>query len=732
MTIQLVADNDGTLTPPSLGVRYALGAVIGAGASGVVHEAWDRRLHRTVAIKRLVRQGTGNEALREARLAVRVRHPAIVAIYEVLEWDGHPAVVMERVRGRTLAEVLWNEPVTEDRAVAWVVAVADALATVHDGGVFHGDIKPSNLMIEADGGRVRILDFGIAHAGDPLATGDAGSIDAGTLAFMSPERLLGHPHNAASDIYALGVVLYALLAGPRATGDQDGLNLAYRKLHDDFPPRLPTASPALQEVIAAMTHRDASRRPTDMRAVIALLRSSLPPAGQPLQDGLPPPPPPHSHATARRGLATRSRWVIAVAVAAAVLGIAIALWWIPPTRVDALPLARLQHELALADQELRAYDDPMALASATQRLNSVLRAHPDHAGAAAALAIAYCLHHAVEPGNDAWLQQAQGAAHRALRGEPQLALAHTAAAWVEEARGRFGEAEQAYKQALALDPAGFQALNGYAQMLITQRRAAEAEDVLQRALAAFPREPAFLNAMGTLRYMDADYSGAERSFNEAIAAKPEAVLSYANLSAALARQGRTDEALSVLQRGLTVRADSRLFTNLGNLLFAQSRYAEAASIFERALAATPGSANSYLKWANLADALRGVPGAEARAQDAYRHALALLGPQLGAAPNATVSSRAGLYAAHMGDCGQAQSLASQALALAPRAPDVLFRAAVAAEVCGERDPARTRLQAAFAAGYPRATAEQEPALRALLEDKRFKQLVSAINQREFP
>ena len=686
--------------PPQASRRYVLGAELGRGGCGVVHEAWDTLLQRDVAIKRLAQGRSSDTALREARLTARVQHPAIVAVHEVFQDDDAAQVVMEIVRGRTLAEVLAQGPVSESEACAWIAEIADALAVAHDAGVHHGDIKPSNLMIQIDG-RLRILDFGIAQATDALATGDVANGCAGTLLFMAPERLLGRAPDVASDIYALGMVLHELVGSLGVGRGDDALALVYRKLHGEFPSSLPNVSPALQRLILCMTHRDPSARPANMREARqrVLSRSGDERAPQP----------------ATSGHRVRLRTVLALLT----VGLTACIVFVGgrATR-EPLPFVDVQRELAAAQRELHAYDDREALASATLRLEHVLQARPTQAGAAAALAIADYLNY-VSDRRDVWLQRAQEHATRAVKAEPALALAHAALAWVDEARGRFVQSEQSYQQALALDPFEFHALNGYARLLMTERRFEQAQTVLEEALQHYPHEPAFLNAMGTVHYGQFDFSGAERWFNAAIDARPAAVISYANLSAALAGEGRIEEALSTLQRGLEVRPDGRLYANLGTLLFGQSRYAEAASAFQRALSVERGEQNDYRNWANLADALRWTADGQTGAQEAYRHALALLRPQLSGDPNATALSRAGLYAAHLSNCSDSRSWTMRALAAGQGSADVLYRSAVAAELCGDRTSALLRITQAFRAGFPPSDVAQDPELRGLRSDPEF-------------
>jgi serine/threonine-protein kinase len=215
--------------------HYELRGRLGEGGFGEVYEAWDTRLQRSVAIKTIRRGASdGVDLVREARLAASLRHAAFVKMHAAGEDAGRQYIVMELVHGRTLKQILQAGAVPLADTLDWVGQVADAMRAAHASGLVHGDIKPSNLMVEEDG-RVRILDFGLALRQDTLATETVslGSTSSstqtdpqGTIAYMAPERLLGAAPDARADVYALGVILYELACGKRPFATLHGLALA--------------------------------------------------------------------------------------------------------------------------------------------------------------------------------------------------------------------------------------------------------------------------------------------------------------------------------------------------------------------------------------------------------------------------------------------------------------------------------------------------------------------------
>jgi tRNA A-37 threonylcarbamoyl transferase component Bud32 len=209
--------------PDVLGGRYALGPVIGRGGMGEVRAATDQRLGREVAIKLLRAEladqaGTRARFEREAQVAARIRHPHVVAIYDVGEDHEVPFIVMERLPGNTLADEIANGPLTEARACTLAAEILSALAAAHDLGVVHRDVKPGNVLLDAQG-HATVADFGIAKIGEDGDTTTVGLV-LGTASYLAPERLAGEAATAASDIYAVGVLLFEALAGrPPFRGD---------------------------------------------------------------------------------------------------------------------------------------------------------------------------------------------------------------------------------------------------------------------------------------------------------------------------------------------------------------------------------------------------------------------------------------------------------------------------------------------------------------------------------
>lgn len=201
--------------------KYQIGKELGRGAMGVVYEAFDPLIERTVAIKTILKsaidKGEAEETFsrfrREARAAGRLSHPKIVSIYEYGEDDEMAFIVMELIRGKELKEYFDHEDRFSIKdGIRIVMQILDALDYSHSRSVVHRDIKPANILI-TDSGQIKIADFGIAKIDSSLLT-QAGVV-LGTPTYMSPEQFMGHAVDHRADLYATGVILYQFLTGAR-------------------------------------------------------------------------------------------------------------------------------------------------------------------------------------------------------------------------------------------------------------------------------------------------------------------------------------------------------------------------------------------------------------------------------------------------------------------------------------------------------------------------------------
>ncbi len=226
--------------------RYSLERELGRGGMGAVWLARDELLGRAVALKRLGANPLGeaspalDRSAREARLAARLNHPHVVAVFDLVAEGPDHWLVMEYVEGSTLAALIRARGrLAPDHAAALLAQVADALVAAHRSGIVHRDVKPSNILVAADG-QAKLSDFGIAR-GEADATLTGTGLVTGSPAYLAPEIASGRAATEASDVWSLGATLFHALAGrPPYDVGENLLGALYRIVHDE-PPRLADA-----------------------------------------------------------------------------------------------------------------------------------------------------------------------------------------------------------------------------------------------------------------------------------------------------------------------------------------------------------------------------------------------------------------------------------------------------------------------------------------------------------
>lgn len=248
--------------------RYRIDTRIGRGGMGTVWRATDELLRRPVAIKELhlaeaglteVETSTQHErALREARSVARIRHPHVVVVHDVVEQDGRPWIVMELVDGRSLADLLREDGPLEPREAARIcAAVAGALGAAHDRDIQHRDVKPANVLIERESGRVVLTDFGIARVPGSATISDTGSF-VGSPEYTAPERMSGRNAGPESDLWSLGALLVAAVDGESPFHRESIGEIVHAVAIDDITP--PPTVGALLPVVRGLLERDPARR----------------------------------------------------------------------------------------------------------------------------------------------------------------------------------------------------------------------------------------------------------------------------------------------------------------------------------------------------------------------------------------------------------------------------------------------------------------------------------------
>jgi Tol biopolymer transport system component len=261
---------------------------LGAGGMGEVYRARDSRLGREVAVKVLPAEFTADSGKlarfeQEARAASALNHPNIVTIYDIGSSDGRTYVGMELVSGATMRDVLADGPLATRRLLLIGAQIAQGLAPAHEAGIVHRDVKPENVMVTRDG-RVKILDFGLAKLvaprpdmGSELPT--AGELTQpgtvlGTVGYMSPEQVRGHPLDSRTDIFSLGSMLYEMASGSRPFRGATSAETMTAILRDDPPALAPAVPQALERIIRRCLEKAPEQRFQSARDLAFALEAS--------------------------------------------------------------------------------------------------------------------------------------------------------------------------------------------------------------------------------------------------------------------------------------------------------------------------------------------------------------------------------------------------------------------------------------------------------------------------
>ena len=366
------------MTRPSsdvvLGGRYRLIEQLASGGMGTVWAAEDETLGRRVAVK-VLNDGLADDPRfierfrREARAAAGLSHPNLAGVFDYGDDGSRPYIVMELVLGETVAERLERSgPLPPAEAAAIAADVADALAVAHEAGVVHRDVKPANVMLPSRG-QVKVMDFGIASSSmstNLTATG----IVVGTARYLSPEQARGERATPASDLYAIGILLYEMLTGAPPFDHETPVATAMAHVSED-PRPVAEARPGVPAGLAALVDRclqkDPAARPPTAEALAEELRAA-PGGADPaptetirrdatavLPVSAPPPPHRRDHRASGR---TRWPWLVGVALTVALVAGIVAVVRsasAPPAPVDVpnfVGMGRNQAERAAGDAGL--------------------------------------------------------------------------------------------------------------------------------------------------------------------------------------------------------------------------------------------------------------------------------------------------------------------------------------------------------------------------------------------
>ena len=727
--------------------HYDVLADLGAGGMGVVYLAHDTRLDRDVAIKvlptdRPLSQTARARFQREAMAASALNHPNIITIYEVNSEGNTDFIVMEYVRGVTVASAVKKRKLAMSEAIRYCVQIADALTKAHAAGIIHRDLKPGNIMVTEDG-LVKVLDFGLAKFDPRMATADDGITDAeatnlftltqpgavtGTVAYMSPEQARGERVDARTDIFSFGIVMFEMFSGHLPFTGPNSIALLHN-LHFSPPRDLtqlrPDVPKPLVSLISRMLEKKTEKRIQTMAEVASELRRGA--AG--LVDGPVTWHPSEATMDMARAPGSFRRfsklyiWSAAGLVLLLLLaGMAGWRWHRKPAPVQnagtqEAPVEDNAYALyRRARQDLDHWDREGNVDNAIKLAERAVQIDPQSAASYAALGEAYYLKNRANP-DPQWMKLASEYANKAVALDIYLAAGHISLSLVKMESADSVGAEKELRTAADLDPKSAAPHRLLAKLYDKTGRDKEAVQELKRALQLDPNDWASYMELGLNAYQAANYEGAAENWEQALKLEPDNVPALRNLGAVYHALGRDDDAVAALQRAIEIKPSADVYNNLGTIRFYQGRYQDAVPAFEKTVAL---GANNFDNWASLADAYRWTLGDTEKAKQAYRTAIGMVREEIVKHPDQMdLRADLALYLAKSGDKARASEELRAVDWTHSKDPDVVYKSAVTYELCGNRDRALDSLLAAVNAGQDLNDIKNDPELVSLRADPRY-------------
>jgi len=694
--------------PARIGPYLVIGR-LGSGGMGEVFLAWDEKLERRVAIKR-IRQDVGlspeqrERFHREATSAASLSHANVVQIYHLID-DPEEAIVMEYIEGQTLAERLSHERLEMPDILHLACEIAEGLSAAHEDGLIHRDLKAANIMITG-AGHAKILDFGLAR---PVVRGteDPGltqqGVTLGTCYAMSPEQARGEAVDKRSDLFSFGSLVHEMLTGRSPFRGKDPLDslckvLTEQPIHPrQARPELPEEA---AELLLRLLEKDREKRPASAREVIAILeRLRTAPTGS---QSVVPEGRVHDFPTADTTLIERpapfprgpARWtwsrllLMATALVLLVAG-AVALYRQgrpvkPLPRSDAV-VAEIERRVGAGE----ARRDDLA------RLENVIAAHPEFVGERVLAArIANGLYLAQRDPAD--LKRASELVREASAIDPRDPRPLRVAVQIALSGNHVGDAEMMIERLQRLGPNDPEILSLKAKLAEKQGRIEEAESLLTEAL----REDASWqnrHLLANFELRHGQVEKARRQIETALQQDPNNVRTLELLGLLELKYGDLARAEHIY-RELVRSVPERTYGNLATVLVLRGRSQEAADAYGLALAVRPDHVSARV---NLAEVEKDL-GHEDQANVLYHQALGRL--EKIEAETGLSTSEAMLKAqclARLGQTPEALRIAQRQIDKSPDDPDLFYQNTLIQTLAGDREAAVAAAKAALDNGLPR-------------------------------
>jgi tetratricopeptide (TPR) repeat protein/DNA-binding winged helix-turn-helix (wHTH) protein len=716
------------LVPGSQIGSYKILELVGGGSMGEVYKAQDQRLDRVVALKVLPADlardpGARRRFLHEARAVAALDHPNVATLYEAGESaDGRMFLALAFYEGETLQQKQERGPLPLPEAVAIARQIAQGLGAAHRLHIVHRDVKPSNVVILADG-KVKLLDFGLAKMTGATSLTRLGS-SPGTPAYKSPEQTRGDKVDPRSDLWALGVVLYEMVTGRTPFGGEYEQAVIYSILNE--PPRPLDGDkafpPELGTVIRKALEKDPAQRYATAEELDAdLARIPLAPACNPLKamelQEVRPRPLQLNRRPRRRVFLTA---LIATALALLLMLGVFGSWrWRQAHRWDFPPEVEMLVEQG-DNVEWRG-DTERTFANAEQAYRKALALAPGNPRIEARLAAMLARLNVQFPASGR-KQEIQRLTKDAVKGAPDDPMSWVALAKLLLIESKPEEAEKAARKAIDLDPKFDRGYTQLGEALIAQGYKEEGFAKLRQATGI---GKGFLRARLVLaaKLQDAGrYEDAAFEFRKVLDYDTDNPTAQENLGDVYLIQGRYREAIPLFRAVFEITKDSRSANGLGNAYFSLNRMDEAIAAYRMAYELNPDPTIAR----NLGESYEKV-GQIKEAEDWYKLAITRFDQTIaiGGQPAELLYVRS-FCAAKLGRYDEALRNVEEGMRLKPQKIAFLFRAAQICAMAGRREGVYAWTQKAIQAGYSRDEFGNDMAFHDYQNDPRFRAILESL------
>ncbi len=707
--------------------RYEIIAHIGDGGMGSVYKAMDRELERVVALKTIRPDLASNAAIlrrfkQEILLARKVSHQNVIRTYDLGVSGALRFLTMEFFEGEDLCAYLeQRKGLPASEAVGVVRQIGEGLRAAHEEGVIHRDLKPQNIIIDAQG-QIRILDFGLARGLEVPGATQTG-LAVGTPDYMAPEQARGEQASVRSDLYAVGLIFYELLIGESPfQGETAMARLVQRTFQRPPSPKsIKEEIPQhLDNIVMRCLEIDPEQRYESADALLADLRNWEEPQA--------PTAPPATEAFITPSTSAKPSWnkkLIGLAAMMVVLcGILIDYLYTHPKGTASPHFTANPEAIDLVadgrDKLLKYRQDPQQVKAALGFFKQAATKDPKFARAWAGIADAslamYRLDH-----NSTWTGKALDAAVEAKRLDVQIPETHLALGSVYTQTGNFPEAIKEIQEALSINKKSDDGYVRLGRAYLASKNVDAAISALETAVKLQPHDGHNQDQLARAYLKKDRLEDALKHFQEAAHINPNNADHFNSMGVIYSQQGQWPKAIEAYQRAINLKKSPDAYTNLGTAYFYAGQYSKAIPMFQKAVEMDRNRATFV---GNLADAYRQAKQYE-KSQTLYDHAIELAHEQLHTNPNdADTMGNLALYYAKKGGSATGLEWITRARSIDAKDMQLIYNEAVIETLSGKKAAALKTLAECIKNGFPKGIVAHEPDLEPLRKLPEFKALIN--------